>query len=203
MNLLSTIYLAAEDKPSLAVGQKLVPTACPLTVHREENGYGYGTLKNKAQNYQQMAAAGYPVLLITDLDHAKCPASLLDKWLNTKPHEHFLFRIAVREVEAWLLADRAAIADFLKIRVNLVPGNPEQLKDPKRSLLKLASSASRKIRKGLLPQPSSKAVIGPEYNNLLTDYVHNRWDIEVASKHAPSLQRAVVATKVLAAKFRW
>jgi hypothetical protein len=198
---LSTIYLAAEDKPSLAVGHKLVSNAFPLTVYREENGRGYGTLKRKAGNYQRMAALGYPVLLITDLDRAPCPPQLQDKWLNTKPHEFFLFRIAVREVEAWFLADRVAIADFLHVRINLIPDNPEQLNDPKRALLDLAGRASRKMRKGLLPEPKSNAVIGPEYNDLLTFYVANRWNIAVASNIAPSLRRAVAATKVLAAKF--
>jgi hypothetical protein len=198
---LSTIYLAAEDKPSLAVGHKLVSNAFPLTVYREENGRGYGTLKRKAGNYQRMAALGYPVLLITDLDRTQCPPQLQDKWLNTKPHELFLFRIAVREVEAWFLADRVAIADFLHVRSNLIPDNPEELNDPKRALLDLAGRSPRKMRKGLLPEPKSNAVIGPEYNDLLTFYVANRWNIAVASNSAPSLRRAVAATKVLAAKF--
>jgi hypothetical protein len=201
VSLLSTIYLAAEDKPTIAVGHKLVSNAIPPTVYREENGRGYGTLKRKAGNYQKMAALGYPVLLITDLDRAPCPTHLQDQWLNTKPHELFLFRIAVREVEAWFLADRLAIAAFLHVRINIIPDNPEQLNDPKRTLLYLAGKAPRKIREGLLPEPRSKALIGPEYNKLLTDYVAGHWNIAIASNSAPSLRRAVAATKALAAKF--
>jgi hypothetical protein len=59
MILLSTVYLAAEDAPSLAVGRKLVSTASPLTVHREENGHGWGTLKKK-----QKTTKRWPSLVI-------------------------------------------------------------------------------------------------------------------------------------------
>ena len=53
----------------------------------------------------------------------------------------FLFRIAVREVEAWLIADREALAGFLKIKIMHVPYKPEELVDPKRVLLELATRA--------------------------------------------------------------
>jgi Domain of unknown function (DUF4276) len=201
MILLSTVYLAAEDPPSLAVGRKLVSTASPLTVHREENGHGWGTLKKKVKNYQKMAAFGYPVLLITDLDRAQCPQSLRRMWMDTRPHEMFLFRIAVREVEAWLMADRDALAAFLKIKTVRVPDKPEELDDPKRVLLDLARLAPRRLRNGLLPEPRSKAHIGPEYNALLTEYVRSSWDIDTAANRAPSLRKALAATRVLAAKF--
>jgi len=112
MTLLPTVYLAAEDVPGLAVGRKLVAAASPLTVHREENGHGWSKLKKKVRNYQMMAGFGYPVLLITDLDRAECPPSLRRLWIDTQPHETFLFRVAVREIEAWLLADRDGIARF-------------------------------------------------------------------------------------------
>ena len=40
------------------------------------------------------------------------------------------FNIAVHAVEAWLLADRNGIADFLKINRNKVPYNPENEINP-------------------------------------------------------------------------
>ena len=129
------------------------------------------------------------------------PPSLRGAWLDAKPQEIFLFRIAVREVEAWLIADREALAGFLKIKIMHVPYKPEELVDPKRVLLELATRAPRRIRNGPLPEPRSKAIIGPEYNELLTDYVRSSWDIEAAANRAPSLRRAVSATKFLAAKF--
>jgi hypothetical protein len=99
------------------------------------------------------------------------------------------------------LADRDALAAFLKIKTVRVPDKPEELDDPNRVLLDLARLAPRRVRDGLLPEPRSKAHIGPEYNALLTEYVRTSWDIETAASRAPSLRKAVDATKVLAAKF--
>jgi hypothetical protein len=80
--------------------------------------------------------------------------------------------------------------------------NPEQIQDPKRTLLTLARAAPRKIRDGLLPERGSSALVGPEYNDLLAEYVHNDWDIEAACHRATSLRRAVSADiKALAARF--
>ena len=202
MSPLQTVYLAAEDIPGLEIGRKLISSAPPLTVHREENGGGFGKLKKKVRNYQNMASFGYPVLLIADLDSAECPESLRSSWLQAKPHECFLFRVAIREIEAWLLADRLAIADFLRIRRRTVPDTPEQLVDPKGTLLRLAQGAPRRIRAGLVPERGSTATIGPEYNVLLADYVKNRWDIGAASARSPSLRRAMSAVSALAARFR-
>jgi hypothetical protein len=201
MNLLQTVYLAAEDRPGLAIGRKLISSSPPLTVDREQNCGGFGELKKRALNYQQMASFGYPVLLLADLDLAECPAALRLEWLGRRPHECFLFRVAVREIEAWLLADRNAIARFLRIRVAQVPDNPEQIQDPKRTLLTLARAAPRKIRDGLLPERGSSALVGPGYNDLLAEYVHNDWDIEAACYRATSLRRAMSSIRALAAKF--
>jgi hypothetical protein len=100
----------------------------------------------------------------------------------------FLFRICVREVEAWLLADREAMAEFLKIKEDQVPSVPESLKDPKASLIKLAQKAPRPIRVGLTPKGS--APIGPDYNDLLSGFISNLWSIDRTSDQAPSLARA-------------
>jgi hypothetical protein len=40
------------------------------------------------------------------------------------------YRIAVREVEAWLMADRVAFADALGVRVSVIPTQPERSQTP-------------------------------------------------------------------------
>ena len=79
--------------------------------------------------------------------------------------------------------------------------HPEKLEDRKRALLTLAKTAPRKIRNGLLPEQGSNALIGPEYNDLLADYIRSRWDLKAASARAPSLSRALSVVASLAAKF--
>jgi hypothetical protein len=72
-------------------------------------------------------------------------------------------------------------ARFQSNRRKLILTPPEQLEDPKRALLTLAKTAPRKIRNGLLPEQGSNALIGPEYNDLLADYLRSRWGFEAAS----------------------
>lgn len=183
-----TVYLAAEDLPGLAVGRKLVAEHSTLTVYREENGHGFGMLKKKTKNYDQMGANGLPVLLLTDLDSDPCPSGKITNWLGRPPSSGFLFRICVREVESWLLADREAMAAFLKIKEASLPMAPETLPDPKAKLIDLAQKAPRAIRVGMTP--IGRASIGPDYNELLKGFIIDYWTIERASPVAPSLARA-------------
>lgn len=187
--MLSTVYLAAEDEPGLAVGRKLVEEAPPLSVYREDNAHGAGRLRNKAKNYQQMGSRGAPVLMITDLDLRTCPSGMIADWLGEPPSEGFLFRICVREIEAWLLAHRSALAAFLRIPLARVPLAPESLRDPKAALIALAKNSTvRRMREGFLPVGT--ATIGPEYNQLLGVYIREFWDAQEASVVCPSLKRA-------------
>ncbi len=187
--MLPTVYLAAEDVPGLAVGRKLVAEQPALSVYRDKNGYGFGNLKNKVSSYDQMGAHGLPVLMLTDLDTAPCPSGKIVAWLGRAPSAGFLFRICVREVEAWLLADHEAMAAFLKIKEDRLPTAPEGLRDPKAELIKLAQkSKDRKIRVGLMPVGS--APIGPYYNDLLSGYISEHWSVARAAARAPSLARA-------------
>lgn len=195
--MLSTVYLAAEDEPSLAVGHKLIAEASPLTVYREENAHGYGNLSKKVGNFQQMGNHGLPVLMIADLDSRPCPPSMINAWLGIEPSPGFLFRICVREIEAWLLSHREAAAHFLHVRLEKIPSRPETLRDPKEKLIKIAQfSSQRKIRVGFMPIGSS--TIGPDYNQLLGDFIRDSWSPEIASKLSPSLARARAQIRRLA-----
>lgn len=185
--MLSSIYLVGEDEPTLAIGRKLVGETPRLSIYREENGGGYGALKKKTPNYQQMGSRGLPVLMITDLDRSPCPPKLISDWLGQKPSPGFLFRICVREVEAWLLADRESIAAFLKISPQAITTLPEQLSDPKAELIRLAQKAPRVLRVGLTPVGS--ATIGPDYNSILTAFIRDSWSPKCAALNSPSLVR--------------
>lgn len=199
--MLSTVYLAAEDEPGLAVGRKLVAEAPPLTVYREENAHGYSRLKTKTPSFQQMGAHGFPVLMITDLDTKPCPTGMIDDWLGRSPSSGFLFRICVREVEAWLLAHRVAMACFLGVALSRVPIQPESVPDPKARLLALAQHSSyRKIRVGF--KPIGTSTIGPDYNRLLGDFIRDSWNADIASLASPSLARARKRLCLLAATAR-
>jgi hypothetical protein len=195
--MLPSVYLAAEDEPGLAVGRKLVAATPPLYVYREDNARGYGRLKTKTPNFHQMGSNGLPVLMITDLAAHACPSSMISEWLGKVPSAGFLFRICVREVEAWLLAHRSALADFLTVPLSRFPAAPESVPDPKAELIALAQHSShRKIRAGFKPIGSS--AIGPDYNRLLGDFIRDFWNADIAATVSPSLRRARERLRVLA-----
>jgi hypothetical protein len=184
----STVFLVAEDLPGLAVGRRLVGEHPSLTVYRAENAHGCGKLRRNAPKYNQMGSRGFPVLMLTDLDADVCPSAKVADWLEGPPSRGFLFRICVREIEAWLLADREGISSFLKVPRASVPQTPESLPDPKNTLIRLAGGSPRRIREGLTP--SGRATIGHQYNELLTGFIVDQWCIDAAANRAPSLARA-------------
>lgn len=55
------------------------------------------------------------------------------------------FRIAVREVEAWLLADAEQAAGFLAVPLARIPAEPETLPDPKATLIALAGRSRKEL----------------------------------------------------------
>ena len=97
----------------------------------------------------------------------------MQSWLPN-PAAHMCFRIAVRAVEAWLLADRERIAQLLKITIAHVPQNPDELNDPKQQLINLArGSRLHTIRSDLAPREGSGRPVGPLYTARMIQFVND------------------------------
>jgi hypothetical protein len=194
MKLPIPIELAVEDDLSAAVLQKiLVKSGRPYAVGTAYIGHGFGYLRRNIRGFNH-AAKGTPWLVLTDLDTIQCPPELIGAWLPEPPHPNLLFRVAVREVEAWLLADRVGFARFLGARRELVPPNADAIGDPKACLIDLARRSPRRdLRADIVPPPGSTRKIGPNYNGRLISFVRDRWDIYVAKQSSPSLLRTVNA----------
>lgn len=185
------LALATEDELSEVVGVKLVDDAgADLAVSLKIRRNGFGYLKSKMRNFCELART-MPVLLLTDLDTAKCPSEMIREWSrnDTVPAE-FLFRVAVHQVESWLLADREGMAKLLDVSVRQLPGNPDALPDAKRFLLRLANKAPRKVRDELVASGGAMARQGMGYNALLSEFVRLRWNPLNASARSDSLRRA-------------
>ncbi len=194
-----------EDRPSKEALLKLVErhnrTGCrPVAFFPgfPEVKNGFGNIKAKCSAFLNLAAGDQYTLILTDLDTAECPATLVRDWFfsgksvaPTLPKQ-VIFRVAVREVEAWLMADREGLAKFLGISPANFGNEPEALPDPKRFLLDVIHRKARKqwIRDML---PAGRAGIGPGYNENLCAFIKNHWSIDRACLQAPSLQRAVNA----------
>jgi hypothetical protein len=188
------INIVFEDVLSEMVLRKLLHrSAIRYWVGQTLPANGYGWIKKRIRGLNA-AAKGMPYLVLTDLDIYECAPVLIREWLPAPKHPNLLFRIAVREVEAWLLGCREAFAAFLGVPESRIPLNVDEIEDPKRLLINLARR-SRKgyIRRDIVPQDGSTARVGPDYNGRLTSYVVKHWDPAIAKEHSPSLQKAIDA----------
>ncbi len=190
---MSEIYitLAVEDELSATISRKILSQSnLQFVVSNCLNKGGNGYLRSKINSFNK-AAKGVPFYVLTDQDtHNNCPPSIIRDWFNHDPHSNLIFRVAVMEVEAWIMADREAFARYLNIPVNKIPHEVDSIADPKQFLVNLARrSRNTNIRKDLAPQSGSTATVGPDYNSKLSSFIIEEWDINVARNHSPSLNR--------------
>lgn len=195
------IVIATEDELSETVAERLVQLASPsLEVSRRFRRDGFGYLKSRVEAFCNMAKS-QPLLLLTDLDQHECPPSLVEQWLDNRPKpEGLMFRVAVREVEAWLLADHDVIAKLIGKRSPKLPQAPDTLPDPKRELINFARRAPSAIRKEIVPPPGAAASQGLGYNAVLCPFVREHWDPFRAAERSESLRRALDCVRRFSAR---
>jgi hypothetical protein len=72
----------------------------------------------------------------------------------------------------------------------VLPAMPDELIDPKQSLLKLVKNAPKQIRDDLLKTIDGNLAQGLGYNARLTAWVNSEWSPQRAAERSPSLARA-------------
>ncbi|MBW2062243.1 MAG: hypothetical protein JRI95_11870 [Deltaproteobacteria bacterium] len=166
---------------------------------------GKGKLLNKLNGYNH-AARYNPWVVLIDLDYDKACAPPFIAQKLPDPGPWLCFRVAVREVEAWLLADQEHLATFLSIPKTRIPTAPEALNAPKRTMVDLARHSRRSaIREDMVPRPESGRKIGPAYNSRLIEFVSdtvNGWRPDVAAQRSESLERCLKCMQALAKNWR-
>ena len=193
------MLLAVEDQLSEAVARKVLASVSPQVAVSLCLGLkGKDYLRQKAENLNQ-ASKGSPVFLLTDLDSPKdCPAGLIKAWLRNAKQPNFLFRVAVMEVESWIMADRESFAQFLSVPPERVPLATDSIPRPKEFLVSLArQSRSSRLRADLVPAPGGTNKVGPAYNLQLASFVTKNWSPESAAMVSDSLRRALVRLREL------
>ena len=161
---------------------------------------GKGKIKKQIKAYNNAAQHGY-YFVLTDLDNEyECAPLLIKDWLPFVQSNQLLFRVAVHEIESWLLADKENLAAFLSISRKLVPLKPDNEIDPKHTIISLAKrSRKREIREAIVPI-DDYASIGPEYNIMLQSFVRNFWSINSARKNSPSLDKTLKSLEKITQK---
>ncbi len=185
---LTAIYIATEDTLSEAVTERLVLEDSGLdTISLGRVGKDY--LRKKLREFTRIARS-IPFFLLTDLDCDECPAALINNWRRTMIlPEGMFFRVAVRGIEAWLLADREGFANFSGVPLHRVPMHPEKLCNPKEALLNLVRRHGKRSVKNILPDRGSTSKIGLAYNQVLCGFVQELWSPDRAAQAADSLNR--------------
>ena len=156
------------------------------------NGKDY--LRQRITSYNQ-AARRLPWVVLIDLDHdAECAPPLRSTWLPA-PSPYMCLRVAVRQVEAWLLADRERVAKFLSVSTSRIPYSPESVEHPKNAMVEIARSSRRRdIREDMVPRTGSGRSVGPAYTARLIEFVISKgtgWRPEVAARNSVSLDRSL------------
>lgn len=186
----SVIAAAVEGVVDEAVVQRLIKhVGAALGDVHGRRGKAY--LRERMAGFNN-AARHAPWFILVDLDRdADCAPPLRAAWLPN-PSPLLCFRIAVREVEAWLLADRERLAEFLRVSRARIPASPERLASPKAQMVTLARNSRRRdIRADMVPRPESGRNEGPAYASRLIEFVSSRWRPDEAARNSDSLRRAI------------
>ena len=99
------------------------------------------------------------------------------------------------------MADRGPLARYLSIPQGKIPDKPEQVDDPKRTIVDLArQSRSSVVANDVVPSERSGRSVGIRYTEIMIEFVQDKWcPVRAsASQVAPSLDRALARCRTLA-----
>jgi len=191
-----SISVAVEGIVDEAVVRKLITHAGghPGPVYGKN---GKPALRQRIDAYNN-AARRAPWLVLVDLNSdAGCAPPLCQNWLPA-PAPRLCFRVAVHQVEAWLMGDAETLARYLSVAQRRIPGDPEALADAKVEMVTLARGArKRAVRQDMVPRQGSGRSVGPAYASRLIEYTERHWRPEVAAQRSDSLRRAIACLRRL------
>lgn len=142
--------------------------------------------------FNKGATHGWIWFVLVDLDRSPDCAPELVMEALPDPADGMCFRVAVREVEAWLLADRAGFARWASVPTGRIPVDVEAIPNPKEQLVDIVRHSRRRERRdAIVPRPGSRRTEARDYTPTLSDFVASDWDVEAAARGAPSLDRAL------------
>jgi len=188
---MATINLLVEGEIDEIVARKLVfAVGHQAGVCYGKKGSGY--IKNKIRDFNKSAQNICYLALVDFMDtDCICPSEVVSTWLPYK-NDLMFFRVVVREIESWIMADRKNIAHFLNVSIEKIPLNPENEDDPKQKLVNIArGSRSSKIISELVPEQNSTAQVGKLYTSEIKRFISDIWDANSARINSPSLDKCL------------
>ena len=119
---LNSVILAVEDSLSDVVSTKILKHFGIEIIQRIPNTYqGKSYLQRRANELNRSTAGPLYVFMFADLDSPQtCVPELIQSWVKAPLKPDFFLRVAVMEIESWIMADRRALATFLSIPMNRI-----------------------------------------------------------------------------------
>jgi len=195
---LRPIAIAAEGIVDLAVLRRL-SSESGFEPYVEHGGRGKSYIDSRLPGFNN-AAKFAPWLVARDLDQdAPCAGELVRTLLPSRAR-FMCFRIAVREIESWLLADATTLAASFRVPRRRIPDEPDDCSDPAFAMLTaLQESEARSIREAMTRKRRDGSFErGPEYGTRLAEYAETAWKPANASKRSRSLRQAILRIEQLA-----
>lgn len=192
-----SLIIVVEGDTDIPVAHALASDA-GLEVTSTIDMAGKGNLDDRLSSFND-AAKGSPWLVLRDLDDdARCAGGFIrarafvaSVWMR--------FRLAVHEIESWLLADVEALARFLRVDARHFPREPDRERDPTQTLVNLARQSPRtEIRKSFVPPAGGNTPVGPLYEAKIIEFASRHWNLDRACQRSPSLKRARASLRDLA-----
>lgn len=186
-----TIHYAVEGATDVPVIERVI-RACGGDPRQRLVARGKPKLDPKLVGIQRSCGPHSPWVALRDLDHdAECGGALVESLLPERS-SFMEFRVAVRQVEAWLLADRAAFASYFAVSAARLPRAPDECSDAKRVLVDVCSTSSKSaVRLDMTPRRGSGRKVGPGYEGMIIAFADAAWDPRRAASESPSLARAM------------
>jgi hypothetical protein len=109
-----------------------------------------------AKSKLEMSRRGILNLILTDLDKYKCPPSLIRDWFDIKEAslpEKLVFRVAIREIESWILADVIKFSGYFEVSKDNFREKPDEIRDPKQYIFNvIRAKGTKNQRDAMLPR---------------------------------------------------
>lgn len=192
------VNVAVEGPTDLAVVSKVLDHA-GLQVGIAYGQKGKAHLDSCLRGFNN-SAKHRPWVVVRDLDRdASCPPGLV-RTLIARPSKWMRLRVATHAIESWLLADAEMLAKYLGVSQSRIPMNPDDLDDPKGSLINVARMSRRRaLVDDLVPVSGHSGRVGRGYTFRITEFASLHWRPGVARQHSESLKRCMARVRELAA----